>query len=253
MENKKSNSEAVKKYYKKNPEVKRLENKKNKIRNILRKNNILPPFGSRLNDEQEKIWNDIADGNFTFYDEFKKQKKSLLVGNKKRIHTEEEKKIIKRESLLTHCRKYGILPKLGEPLNKEQQEVYDYILENYDHTPIQSFLSLYSHLATPEHRIWYRAKKTSHKSFYKHKFNIEVEDIIIPELCPYLGVKLLTDSKDYSQPNYYSIDRIDSNKGYVKGNIQIISRLANTMKNGATIDQLLKFSENVIKIHSQNS
>ena len=34
------------------------------------------------------------------------------------------------------------------------------------------------------------------------------------------------------------IDRIDSSKGYVKGNVRVISKRANTLKNNATIEEL---------------
>jgi hypothetical protein len=101
--------------------------------------------------------------------------------------------------------------------------------------------------------MWYKTKVGVQKSGKrKHgdvHFDLEVSDIVIPEYCPYLGIKLKTDIKEYDSPFYYSIDRIDSTNGYIKGNIQIISRLANTMKNNATIDQLLVFSENVIRLH----
>ena len=76
-----------------------------------------------------------------------------------------------------------------------------------------------------------------------------LSDIIIPEYCPYLGIKLSTSVEDSYQPYYYSIDRIDSNLGYVKANVQVISKLANTMKNNATIEQLLIFSENIIRLY----
>lgn len=74
------------------------------------------------------------------------------------------------------------------------------------------------------------------------EFNITPEDIIIPDVCPVLGIAF-TYGGGRSHPSSYSLDRIDPKKGYVKGNIQVISRLANSMKSNATKDQLLKFAE----------
>lgn len=68
---------------------------------------------------------------------------------------------------------------------------------------------------------------------------------IFTDTCPVFGIKLewtaiqgLTGSKN----NYPSLDRIDSNLGYVKGNVQWISNLANVMKQNATQKQLKQFA-----------
>ena len=45
------------------------------------------------------------------------------------------------------------------------------------------------------------------------------------------------------QNNSPSLDRIDSTKGYIKGNVMMMSILANRMKNNATPEQLVKFSK----------
>lgn len=79
------------------------------------------------------------------------------------------------------------------------------------------------------------------------EFNISIEDIVIPEYCPLLNIKL-TNELGYGQlKTNSSIDRIDSTKGYVKGNIQVISRQANTMKSNATREELIIFSKNILK------
>jgi len=79
-------------------------------------------------------------------------------------------------------------------------------------------------------------------------FDIEILDIIIPEICPILGLPLKTlidGNRDLSP----SLDRIDNTKGYLKGNIQVISSKANTMKHNANKSELINFSNWVRSIY----
>ena len=77
-------------------------------------------------------------------------------------------------------------------------------------------------------------------------FTIELEDIYLPEYCPILEIKL-DFNKGKLGPNSYSLDKIDPSKGYIKGNVRVISYLANAMKQNATIELLEKFSQNILK------
>ena len=71
----------------------------------------------------------------------------------------------------------------------------------------------------------------------EREFSIELEDIIIPEKCPVFGFELKREDKQtwMCAP---SVDRIDSSKGYIKGNITVVSRRANIIKRDATVDEL---------------
>lgn len=78
------------------------------------------------------------------------------------------------------------------------------------------------------------------------EFNIDISDIILPSKCPLLGIPLIT-AYDKATPNSYSIDRIDSTKGYIKGNVWVISRRANTIKNNASLEELELIVNNLKK------
>jgi len=67
---------------------------------------------------------------------------------------------------------------------------------------------------------------------------ITIDDIVIPEKCPVLGIKLETGDRK-SHGNAPSIDRIDNSKGYIKENIMIVSNRANILKKDASIDELI--------------
>jgi hypothetical protein len=69
------------------------------------------------------------------------------------------------------------------------------------------------------------------------EFSIEIEDIIIPEKCPVFGFELKRENREtwMCAP---SVDRIDSSKGYIKGNVTVVSRRANILKRDATIGEL---------------
>lgn len=85
------------------------------------------------------------------------------------------------------------------------------------------------------------------------EFALEQDDIVIPERCIYLNVPLTNTYGRGRVATNASIDRVDSTKGYTKENIQIISDLANRMKSNATIEQLVEFATNVLKVHGDKS
>lgn len=100
-------------------------------------------------------------------------------------------------------------------------------------------------LARPERIVASRRHAESKRENYmlaraKHrakrfgiKFNIELPDIVIPALCPVLGIPLYRGKKG-NCPNAPSLDRIDPLRGYVKGNVRVISQRANLLKSNAS-------------------
>jgi hypothetical protein len=68
-------------------------------------------------------------------------------------------------------------------------------------------------------------------------FNITTDDIQIPDACPVLGIPLIKGNGKRTD-NSPTLDRIDNSKGYVKGNVMVISHRANLIKNSASIREV---------------
>lgn len=95
-------------------------------------------------------------------------------------------------------------------------------------------------------RMVYGAKQRAKKRGMEFNLTTEYVHDLCQKNCPILGFELVYGGGDRGKASA-SIDRIDSYKGYVKGNIQIISNLANVMKNKATDDELIMFAKWVLK------
>lgn len=77
-------------------------------------------------------------------------------------------------------------------------------------------------------------------------FLITDADIVVPGLCPVFGIPMVVAAKTFREPGYsgkhnsMSLDRIDPSKGYVPGNVAVISWRANNIKGTATLEELEK-------------
>ena len=105
----------------------------------------------------------------------------------------------------------------GKNLTKGQQR---YVSRDYKETMLQS--------------------ARGRRRLYDFDESLTVEDFVVPEFCPALGIKLRpsiglgfkTLDKFYNSP---SVDRINYRKGYQKDNIQVISFRANCLKRDASL------------------
>jgi hypothetical protein len=74
-------------------------------------------------------------------------------------------------------------------------------------------------------------------------------------ICPYTGLQLINPGSitEYNNAgrlwNKASVDRIDPSKGYIPGNIEFVSMMANFAKNGWTKEQVIEFCIYVANNH----
>lgn len=94
----------------------------------------------------------------------------------------------------------------------------------------------------PRRKLYYGAKRRAKTD--GHEFTIQMEDIVIPEFCPVFGIKIEDGTGTGCRgggvnDNSASLDRIDNSKGYVPGNVAVISRRANRAKNDSSARELV--------------
>lgn len=95
----------------------------------------------------------------------------------------------------------------------------------------------------------YISSLLNHCSKRNKDFNIDIQyllDIYEKQngMCNISGIKM---TYNYGEKNTnISIDRIDSNKGYVKGNINLVCYIVNIMKNQFSLMDLIDFCEKIV-------
>jgi len=88
------------------------------------------------------------------------------------------------------------------------------------------------------HNAQHRAKKKG------IPFTISMEDIVIPETCPLLGIPLVS-TNDKRDPRNPSLDQKVPGEGYTPDNIWVVSSRANWIKSDATLQELKTLVENL--------
>lgn len=90
----------------------------------------------------------------------------------------------------------------------------------------------------PNGMLYHLAKQRAKKCGIE--FNLSKEDIVIPTVCPVLNIELRPNiGGRAASDNSPTLDRIHPKIGYIKGNIIVISSLANKIKSSANHRQIL--------------
>lgn len=95
-------------------------------------------------------------------------------------------------------------------------------------------------------RLIYSARQRAKK--LSIECSISLMDFDIPEVCPLRGVPLKVGSGQHTDDSP-SLDRKDPRKGYVKGNVWVISHKANRLKGNFTPNELKAFCENALALN----
>lgn len=85
-----------------------------------------------------------------------------------------------------------------------------------------------------------RAKKRAEQNGLPFDITVEYIESIFPDKCPIFGTEFNFIGNKTSRPESPSLDKIDSQKGYIMGNVEIISMKANVIKQNATSEEIFK-------------
>ena len=135
------------------------------------------------------------------------------------------------------------LEQIGNKYNVSRQRMYQ-VFTKYGINTLVRDKGNYLKDKPPKY-YWFNRMLCSKRLPKNERLDI-LSTINIPDVCPILGITLNYNGNNESgwvrDDLSPSIDRIDSSKGYVKDNIQVISWRANRIKNDSTPEELMKIA-----------
>lgn len=171
--------------------------------------------------------------------EYNRVNKENLSQDHKIYYQNNKQKILENRKVYYQNNKEEILDKNKNNYeeNKESYLQYkkEYYIKNKDH-----FLR-WSKDDRTSNPIKYLLKNTKKRAVEKNlPIDITEEDIIIPNVCPVLGIPIIIGNSLKNRDNSPSIDRVIPNLGYVKNNVRVISFRANSLKKDGSIEEFEK-------------
>lgn len=94
-----------------------------------------------------------------------------------------------------------------------------------------------AHRKDPRPKMLWDAKRRARSQ--EVPFNLKKEDFVVPSFCPILGIPIFVGDGVASE-NSPSMDKIIPERGYVPGNVVVLSSRANRLKSDATLEELEK-------------
>lgn len=225
-----------------------------------------PPFSK----EHEEIFDMIKADSFDYINILIIERKKLLAIEKKK-QKEERTKIISEEEIIRRKQttkdnyknirlakliNAGILPISLNNLNEIQKKIYvDAVNNNKPPYLIINDNLDYANIETKQKFLYNKIKINNYGRRGRNgiTINIRPEDIIINDYCPFMNEKITYKHTHKITSNGYSIDRIDNSKGYIKGNVWVISKLANAIKNSSLPEELKTFCTNIILMYGDKT
>lgn len=185
--------------------------------------------------------NTLSEKERLFY--YKRNEKRFIEENRTCINCGKTWSVFTKIDRIGHIKKHYFCTKCSKVLtNWEKKKIMLQKREGFSEK--QYIEKRNSRIRNIQRYLLSRARQRALK--YGLEFNLDINDIIIPEICPILEKPIIYGVKgnyEYSP----SLDRIDNSKGYIKGNVRVISKRANTMKNSATIEELQTFCKNILR------
>lgn len=168
-----------------------------------------------------------------------KQNKEVISEKRKVYYEENKEEILEDRKEYYEENKNVILARNKANYEENKVEYLEYKKEYYlEHQEHYSELNKKDRRENPAKYLLRNANKRAKDK--NLPIDITIEDIIIPDVCPVLGIPLVMGNSLEERDSSPSLDRIIPELGYVKGNIKVISFKANSLKKDGSIEDFEK-------------
>jgi hypothetical protein len=199
--------------------------------------------------------------------EYRKNNKNKISKSQKENYKKNKEKILKRQKQYYKNNKEKIIEYQGKYREKNKENIAVYKKVYYKSNKEKISNSNKTYYKNNKNKVSKQRYKSQKKYINKNKekyllnsakrrskdrnieFSLELSDItsVICNVCPLLNIEMKI-NKNIVKDNSFTLDRIDPFKGYICGNIIVISNKANKSKSNATIEEYEKIVNNLKKI-----